>query len=280
MKNSRFTHASRQITKFISQIWQHYHAIGGNQQAAALAFTYILSLVPLVTIGFASLSIFPFFKQLSTQIQNFIFSHFVAATGNVVKEYFTQFVSKALELSTISLLFLLITAISMIFSMENAMNDIWKVKKSRHWLLATLLYLVILMTSPLLLGTGFVISSYLSTINVTNQLTLLAIVKPILWLTPFILSIATFLIIYMVLPHCKVPFRAALIGAITAAILFESAKHLFSLYITYFADYQLLYGALAAIPIFLLWVYISWIITLLGAVVGYVFAGFTITITE
>jgi membrane protein len=255
---------------FCKAVFQHFNKVGCNQRAAALAYTSLLSLVPLMTVGFAIFAAFPVFEKVSADIQNFIFNNFVVATGNVVQSYLISFVEKAGQLSVIGLLFLVITAIAMMFTMEQSLNAIWQVEKRRRWINALMLYWTILTLSPLLIGVSFAVSSYLaSLVFVTSTVKLLGLGR-LLSLVPFLLSVIAFSLVYAAVPNAVVPLKNAIKAAVIAGILFECAKHIFTIYVMKFAGYELLYGTLATIPIFLLWVYLCWLITLLGAVISYV----------
>jgi len=254
---------------FIKTLMQRFNEVGGNYRAAALTFTSLLSLVPLMTVSFGILAAFPEFRRFGQSSQDFIFSNFVATSGEVIQTYLQTFVQHAAQLSAISLFFLLFASISMMFTLEQTLNVIWRVRTARGWISALLLYWTMLTLSPILIGVGFALTSYLASFAfLTTTAQTLGLTKPILAITPFLLSVMAFSLLYIAVPNCKVPFRYGFIGAITAAVLFEIAKYLFTFYVTHFPTYEFLYGALAAIPIFLLWIYVCWLITLAGAVVS------------
>lgn len=254
---------------FTKTLIRRFNEAGCNYRAAALTFTSLLSLVPLMTVSFGILAAFPEFRRFGQAIQDFIFSNFVATSGQVIQDYLATFVEHAAQLSAIGLFFLLLTSISMMFTLEQTLNVIWRVRQSRPWISALLLYWTMLTLSPILIGVGFAVSSYVASLSfVTTAAKTLGLSKPLLAIAPFFLSVIAFTLLYIAVPNCKVPFRYGLIGALTAGVVFEIAKYLFTFYVTRFPTYEFLYGALAAIPIFLLWVYVCWLITLAGAVVS------------
>lgn len=254
---------------FINILIKRFQEAGCNYRAAALTFTSLLSLVPLMTVSFGILAAFPEFRRFGQSIQDFVFSNFVATSGQVIQSYLQTFVQHAAQLSAIGLFFLLITSISMMFTLEQTLNVIWRVRAQRPWISALLLYWTMLTLSPILIGVGFAVSSYLATLSIlTTAAKTLGLTKPLLAVAPFLLSVSAFTLLYIAVPNCKVQFRYGFIGALTAGVLFEIAKYLFTFYVTHFPTYEFLYGALAAIPIFLLWVYVCWLITLIGAVVS------------
>lgn len=240
-------------------------------RATALAYTTLLSLVPLLTVSFTILAIFPTFKSTSLQIQDFIFTNFVPASGQVIQNYFQQFIAQAAHLSLISSVSLLITAVLLLYTIDQTFHTIWKKCKPRKKLKAILLYCAILILAPLLVGLSFIVSSYLLSLPFISYTTqLLGLTKFLLLIAPFLLNTLAFILLYKALPNCPVPWHASISGALVAAILFELAKLGFSLYIRLFPSYELIYGALAAIPIFLIWIYLSWLVVLFGAEVSHV----------
>lgn len=261
----------RQLKLFFITLYEHFIDDGCMGRAAELTYTSLLSLVPLMAVSFAIFAAFPLFKTLSGEVQNFIFNHFVATSGEVIQAYLQRFLAQATNLSAIGFLFLLITAILMMYNMEQAFNAIWHVKIQRRGISAFLLYWAILTLAPIMLGLSLLLSSYLGSIAlVTKVITTLGLTKAMLTILPFCLTTLFFALLYIAVPNCKVPIRQGLIGALVAAVLFEIAKLGFALYVLNFPTYTLLYGALATIPVFLLWIYICWVIILFGAVLTYV----------
>jgi membrane protein len=238
-------------------------------RSAALAFTSLLAIVPLMTVSFTVMTAFPIFRQFGAQIQNFIFENFVAASAKVVQQHLQQFAGQAANLSATGMIFLVVTAVLMIFNMEQAFNTIWRVKRSRKGIPAFMMYWGLLTFLPILLGIGFAISSYLFSLPFIEGTTeILGLRKPILMVFPYWLTFVAFTVLYITLPNCKVLIRHAMVGGAVATVLFELAKYGFGLYVLNFPTYELLYGTLSAIPIFLLWIYLSWLIVLFGAIVA------------
>lgn len=252
------------VKKFFRIFLQRFNETNCTDRAAALTFTSLLSLVPLMTVSFAIMTAFPEFQTLGNHLQNFIFNNFVATSGDVIQNYLQNFVAHATKLSEVGLLFLMVTAIMMMYTLEKSLNAIWNVNKARNWISALILYWTILTLSPVLIGAGFAISTHLASFSET----ITDISKPFLSCAPFVLSAIAFNLLYVSVPNCHVPVHYGFFGAIVAAILFELAKYGFAFYVTHFPTYQLLYGALAAIPIFLIWVYLCWLITLVGGLVS------------
>lgn len=241
---------------------------GCMSRAAALTYTTLLSLVPLMTVSFTILKAFPVFQEAGAAIQAFVFDNFVAASAGMVEQHLQAFAKAANQLSAPGLLFLLVVAVLMIFNMEASFNQIWRVKRHRRGVQAFLMYWAILTLLPVLIGVALAISSYVLALPwfVGNTVSL-ALKRPLLAYLPVVLTFIAFTLLYITVPNCKVKFKYAMLAGLLTTLLFELAKFAFGLYILYFPTYRLLYGALAVIPIFLIWIYLSWLVILFGAVV-------------
>ncbi|GJL82864.1 MAG: UPF0761 membrane protein [marine bacterium B5-7] len=242
---------------------------GGDifQLSASLAYTTLIALVPLITVVFSTLSLFPVFDEWTELIEQFIFQNFVPASGQVVSDYLQEFSSQAGQLTAIGLVVLLLTAVLLLATIEDAMNRIWKVHRGRSTGQRLMIYWTLVTLGPILIVASLAFSSSLLTnafLNTSIESTSWALnylIPPL----PFLLEVATFVVLYYLVPNCRTRFVNALIGAVIAAILFEIAKIGFSLYVSEFNSYEVIYGTLGVIPIFLVWIYISWLVILIGA---------------
>jgi membrane protein len=153
----------------------------------------------------------------------------------------------------------------MMANIDRALNAIWEVRSQRRFATKFLIYWAVLSLGPVLIGASMLVTSYLLSLPILTEAASSGIGRRLLGLTPVAASALAFTMMYLVVPNRRVRLGHALIGGVFAAILFELAKHGFGLYITQFATYQAIYGALATIPIFLVWLYLSWIMVLLGA---------------
>jgi membrane protein len=252
--------------RFVYFVIEHFFQDDCTYIASALAFTTILAIVPLMSLGLAIFSSFPVFEGLADPLQNFIFDNFVPTTGKVVQGYLQQFTSQVSKLSIFGIIFLTITALLVLVTIERAMNKIWRVSTARHGVPAFLLYWTILSLAPIMLGLSLAGSSYLFSLPLwaDNQAPSL-----IANYTPFILSLIAFTFLYVVVPNAEVKIRHAIWGGLFTAILFEAAKQIFAYYLIRYNTYELLYGAFSAVPVLFIWIYWVWIITLLGAEITY-----------
>jgi membrane protein len=257
----------RNVGRFIRFVTVLFIKDGCSVRAAALSFNFLLSLVPLLVVIFTILTLFPVFTQFSAAIEGFIFHNFVATSAEVVQAHFASFINQASRLPATGTLFLIVTAVLMVYNLEQTFNAIWHVRKGRRWLPAVVLYVGALTLIPFLIGIALVVSSYLLSLPWLSEITSLKLTQYLLFLAPYLAAWAGFGLLYLALPHYKVQWSHALLSGLLAAILFELAKQGFAFYIKNFPSYQVIYGALAGIVIFLVWIYVCWIITLLGAVV-------------
>lgn len=239
-----------------------------SRSAGALSFTSLLSLVPLTAVVFGMLSIFPVFQVWMGAIQDFVYGNFVPASGEVVQKYLEQFSRQAGRLTAFGLIFVIVTAIMMMATIELTFNDIWRVRQSRKLLQRFLTYWTILTLGPILIGVSLSLTSQLFALQIfSTRGAFHGLRGVILQLLPMAFEMLTFFLLYTLVPNASVKWRHALVGALCAAALFELAKHGFAYYVKNVPTYQTLYGAVAVLPIFLVWIYLSWLVILLGAVV-------------
>ncbi|WP_100658656.1 virulence factor BrkB family protein [Alteromonas flava] len=241
--------------------------------AGHLAYVSLLSLVPFIMVFFTLMSAFPAFETARGKIENFIFNNFVPASGDVVQNYIGEFVGNASQMGAIGILSLLLVALLLISNVDKTLNAIWRTPSERPLIYTFAIYWMVITLGPLLIGSSVVVSSYLVGLaNFAEEYTP-GLGTFFLKLVPSLTSIAAYLILFMLVPNRRVRFVYALSGAVLSTLLFELTKKGFSLYVTSFPSYELIYGALAVIPILFVWIYLSWIVVLLGA-------EFTCAVTE
>jgi membrane protein len=237
-------------------------------RASALTFTTLLSMVPLLTVIVFLVTKFPVFNQINILAQQFILTNFIPTSTSTIQYYLNNFTNQAIHLPLLGIIFLLFTGLMLILTIEHTLNEIWDVHWKQRRIISLFVYWIVLMLAPLLIGVGVFVSTYLFSLSwisdATNELGLKA---PFLALLPLIINTLMFTLLYVVVPNFRVTWRDGLFGGFVAAVIFEFAKFSFAFYIKRFPSYELIYGAVAVIPIFLLWVYISWLIILFGALV-------------
>lgn len=236
------------------------------QVASSLTFTTVLSLVPMVTVALAVFTVFPGFSEFQHNLQNFFVQSFLPPNmADTIQTYINQFAEKAKRLTAFGMAFLVVTAMTTMFTVDRVFNDIWHVHRSRSLVAKLSLYWSIITLSPLLIGASLSISSWaikdaLSGVGELRGASALLIAG-----IPYLLTVLAFTLLYVTIPNRPVRWSDGLLGGALAALLFEATKAGFAYYITHSGTYTRLYGALAAFPVFLLWIYLAWIIVLLGA---------------
>jgi len=233
--------------------------------AGHLAYVTLLSLVPFIMVTFTIMSAFPAFASVRSKLEHFIFSNFVPTASDVVHKYMTDFVGNASQMSAIGILSLLVVALMLISNVDKTLNRIWRTQSDRPIVYTFAIYWMVITLGPMLIGSSVVVSSYLTGLAAFTEEYTPGLGTFLLSLVPSGAAMLAFTILYMVVPNRRVFARHALVGAIVATIAFEITKSGFALYVTNFPSYELIYGALAVVPILFLWVYLSWIIVLFGA---------------
>ena len=248
----------RKLWQFMLHVWRRFLDDNVQTNAAALAFTTILALVPAAAVMFSMLSIFPVFQDWSLYLEDFVYENLVPAAGDAVQSQLQEFIGQTARLTAFGLVFLLVSALLLLFTIEESLNKIWRVRDNRPVMQRVLSYWAVLTLAPLLMGASLSLTSYFLSTTLDGEGGLATVL-------PFLFESLAFVLLYMVVPNCPVRFRHAIIGGVTAAVMFEVAKYGFTWYISNFHSYEVIYGALSSIPIFLIWVYLSWLVVLVGA---------------
>ena len=260
---------------FTRFVWRRFRDDQCTRTAAALTYMSLFAVVPLLTVLFAMLSAIPAFSQSGGQVQEFLFSHFLPSTGQEIQDYLVKFSGQARKLTGVGVAFLVATALTMLTRIEKEFNTIWRTRGNRAGLSSFLRYWAILSLGPLFIGLAIGISTYLASLHVLfAQVDIFGIRKFLFVVTPYALTAAAFTMLFAVIPNRRVPPLHALLGGAVSALCFEVAKYVFARVMAN-ASYQLIYGTFAAIPLFLLWIYTSWVIVLLGAEFVYAIANYS-----
>ena len=243
--------------------------------AGALSYTTLVSLVPLIAVVTALLSAFPLFNQAREHFLGLAAQYFIPEVGEEAAYWLKYFASIAAQTTVVGVAALIVTAILLLVTIEEQLNAIWRVRAPRPWVQRVLTYWAVLTLGPLLLGLGLSLSTYLDSLaqragfnpaaleQATN-----AWLHSIAVVVPFLIETAACTLVYVLIPNCAVRWREGVIGGIVAGIAIEALKLAVGVYISTFVSYRTIYGALAAIPTFLLWMYVTWGAVLLGAVVA------------
>lgn len=237
-----------------------------SEIAAALVYMSLFALVPLMTVLYAVGSAIPTSVDLEAQIEQFLVANLLPESSQEVAAYLHNFSQQAKNLTGVGVLILTVTAVLMLRNVERAFNNIWRNRANRGAVSSFLLYWAVLSLAPVMLGLGLGIQAYLYAVaNALAGLDSLGISTLVLSLLPFTLSVLGLTALYMTVPNCAVRLQHALVGGLVAAIAFSLARATFTTVIAN-SSYTLVYGAFAAVPVFLLWLYIIWSIILVGAI--------------
>jgi membrane protein len=250
--------------EFVEFVFSRFKHDKCSSVAAELTVTSLLAIVPLTTVVFSLLALIPNFQNLAIQLQQLMFEYFVPATGESVQNYLTEFVGKAKGMSGIGFFMLLLTALLMMKTIDKSFNNIWQIKSQQSLLRTVLVYWAVLTLGPIFLGSSLLLTSYLKSLPLFSEV----VEQDTFWMTvvlPMLMEVLAFAIMFFIIPNRKITLKQAIVASLVTAVLFELAKSAFGVFVEYFSTYQVIFGALATIPLFLIWIYLSWSIILFGA---------------
>ncbi len=273
-RESRSGRIAGEIALYVGFAVMRFYRDRGMQAAAALTYTTLLALVPMMAIAFAIFAAFPAFVEIRSELEGAIFDHLVPEVGDQVRAYLNSFLGNVENLSAIGIVALAVSAVLLLSTIEATLNTIWRVERQRPILMRVLIFWSVLTLGPLLIGVSMSVTSDAFTIareyvdasglvaetGVHQRTTVLD------RLIAAVLQTIAFTALFVVVPARSVRIKDAAIGGVISGVGFETLKWGFSLYLGNFHTYQTIYGAMATVPIFLIWLYVSWTIVLLGAV--------------
>src|SRR5579885_1205714 len=243
--------------------------------SGALSYTTLVSLVPLGVVGLGILSAFPNFSGTRQELLALLFRNFVPTISEQAAWWFQYLSESATQATAIGIVGIAATGILLLATVEDQLNNLWRVTTPRAWGKRVLAYWTLMTLGPLLVGMSPTLSTYLDTAARRAGIDPQTIVQfstgwkhAVARFVPFLLELIACTLLYCIIPNCAVRWRDGLLGAVVAAAVIEILKIGFSLYIGAMSSYQTVYGALAAIPIFLLWMYVTWNAVLFGAVIA------------
>jgi membrane protein len=252
--------ARERLLAFSRFLWHRFVDDKCFEAAGALSYTTVFALVPLAVAALGIMSAFPQFGKWSQQITDFIFANFVPSTGAAVQGYLTDAASKATQLTSVGIVGLVIGALLLMHSVEETFNRIWRAPARKRRMARLVVYWTVLTLGPLLAAASLAVSSEVfgdrSAEPWFTQFSKYALPVGVTW--------AGIALAYLVIPNAPLRARNVLFGSLLATILFEASKHGFASFLAR-ANYGTLYGPLSAVPVLLVWIYVSWAVVLLGA---------------
>lgn len=258
------------LSSFLQRFYLRFKQNKLSQAAGALTYSTMLAIVPLIMVVFSIFSAFPVFNEVTDALKEFIFANFAPSAGDVVGRYIDEFVNNSKKMSAVGIVSLIAVALMLMNSIDRTLNSIWQGTDSRPIFTSFAIYWLILTLGPLLIGASIAASAYVKAMLTSAEH--LSFGLKLLGLVPFLSTWFIFTVIYMVVPNKKVSIKHSAAGALIAALFFTLGKQAFAWYIATFPSYQLIYGAMATLPIMLLWIQLSWMFVLLGAQLAAVLA--------
>jgi membrane protein len=237
--------------------------------AGSLTFTTLISLVPLLTVMLAVFSAFPIFSSLQSALEQYFLKSLIPP--NIAKPVLgalTQFAAKANKLGAVGLVFLGITALALMLTIDRTLNAIWRVRRPRPMAQRVLVYWAALTLGPLLLGGSLTLTSYAVSVGQGLITKMPGNLAALLGGADILLLGLAIAGLFHYVPNTHVRWRHALLGGAFVSIGFSFAKSLLAWYVKQVPTYSTLYGAFATVPVFLVWVYLGWVIVLLGAILA------------
>ena len=259
---------SGRLALFAQLIWKRFHAERCWRMAAGLSYTSLLAVVPLSAIAFSMLTAFPVFEGVKERLQSAVFTNFLPSSAEALSGYLDQFISNTTSLSAVGIIALAATAVLLLGAIESDFNAIFRVRRPRPLIPRLLVFWGLITLGPLLLGASFSLTTYLFIATEWMGLDLFS--GPLGMfsrLVPTILIILGLSAFFMVIPNKQIKLRSALVGGIISGVLFVLLRKVFGWYVATFPTYQNVYGTLSVVPIFLIWMYLSWSVVLLGRVI-------------
>ncbi len=258
-------HRFRQSLDFLALYLKRCQHDQINVIGGYLAYISLLSLVPFIAVMFSVMGAFPMFSEWREQLEAFLYANVVPSKGDELRLYIAGFVENIGKMTAVGIGALVVVALMLIQNIDKTINRIFRIQKRPRLIISFSIYWMILTFGPILLGASIAVSSYIISLSSLAEGYTPGLSSVLLALTPYLFSILAFFLLYLVVPNAKVQYRHALVGATVASVLFEFLKEGFAFYITQFPSYQAIYGALALVPILFLWVYLVWLVVLLGA---------------
>lgn len=254
------------MPRVVRYAWRRLADADLTQVAGSLTFTTVLSLVPLLAVALALFAAFPLFAEFRASFEEYLLASLLPPDmAEVVLQHVNDFAAKATQLTAVGTAFLVVGAVAVMLTIDTALNRIWRVRRPRPLLQRILIYWAVITLGPVLFGISIWATTQLARSSMGFLANLPWVLDLALALGPVLLTAVTVAALFLTVPNRRVLWRDAMVGALMTAFLFETMKFGFAWYVTRFPTYNAIYGALAAIPLFLLWVYLSWLVLLFGA---------------
>lgn len=250
---------------FARFLWKRFLDDRLFQAAGALAFTTAFLIVPLSMVVFGILSAFPFYEDWSSKLSEYIFANFVPSSAWTVRQRLIELTANAGKLTVVGVVALVISLLITLTSIEATFNRIWRVPTARLKLGRLMMYWTVMSFGGLLAAASLAVSARFFALSMFQTQPGQVLETGLLRVAPLLIEFVAIVVVYRVVPHRTIRWRHAAIGAVPAVLMIEAVKIAAGSYLGSFGTYEKLYGAIAVVPIFLGWIYFSWVAVLLGA---------------
>ncbi len=252
------------LRQFVAYVFSRFSRDGCASIAAELTVTTLLAIVPLLTVIISFLSLFPQMQSMAQDVQTWIFSNIIPETGAAIEQYLSEYIVNTSGLTWIGSLMLVLTALMLMKTIDASFNKIWQVKRKSSQVRVFLVYWAVLTLGPLLLAASLATSSYFYSLPLVSEVvdTTAVVSNRII---PSLMAFFAFTVMFIAVPNRKVAWSHAVVASVITTVLFEIAKWGFGVFVKQFSTYQLIFGALAAVPLFLIWLQVTWMVILFGA---------------
>jgi membrane protein len=250
---------------YIEQMVRQFLEYDCPARAGALTYTTLFAVVPMMTVAYAMLSILPAYDGVAERIESFVFDNFVPTSSTVVQDYLGEFTRRARGLSIIGFGFLFFTTFMLLVTIESTFNTIWQVAEPRKGLQRFLVYWGVMSLGPTMILGAILISVYLTSLPLLTDLDVFGLGSVMLSYLPLMLTSLGFTVLFFAMPNTQVLLRHAFVGGVLTMFLLEAAKNIFQIVVAN-TSMASIYGAFAAVPFFLLWMYMVWVLILSGAI--------------
>jgi membrane protein len=255
---------------FVQAVWKQFKQDKIVIRSSGLAYSTLLAIVPLAAVLFALFTAFGALDELKQSVQELLVDRFLPTRQGELSAILNELIENADKFGMVGFALLAITALLLLNGIESNFNDVWHVQRRRRYLSKITAYTSVLVLGSLFLGASLSVSARIKALLFSGTILDRSLIRRTLdWSLPLGLTLLGFLLLYLIVPYTRVKWRSALFGALVAGIGWEVAKNVFANSVGQSARYSILYGSLAAIPIFLVWLYVTWVIVLLGLVIAY-----------
>lgn len=263
---SQANHSYRVVRRYLTLAYSLYGEKDCQKSAGSLTYMTLFALVPMLTVCYSMFSLIPAFQTVGDQFQALIFSQLLPGNEQIISKYLSDFSQQARKLTAFGIVFLMVSAYFMLKNIEQNFNNIWNVQRERRGVANFLLYWAVLSLGPLLLGLAVFMKTYLIALRTfVGHYESLSFIDFVFEWLPWVLTASAFTLLFVAVPNCKVRFKHAAMGGVITLLLFELIKFGFSFMVTH-SNFKFIYGAFAVVPLFLLWINVSWMVILGGAV--------------